>query len=187
MYNLAKKVIRKILREINFVNDIQRKRWKFKTDKNYDFKSVEDGFKNRFEENQDDTIIINRICEAYNKVKVVQKNQPIVYKPSNEWLPIYEKNLKEVIDALSSNDIVKLGSIYRNFWRDPCSTGLVGLSVDLTKHYFGKIITRRHKKLWLNDACYRFQLWSGLLSNTNTVVDLNSLPIGNPYGYYIDG
>ena len=156
-------------------------------DINYDLDSVEKGFAACGEEAQDDSDILNRICAAYNKAKDVQRYASLVYSPSNEWLPIYERQLGEVISVLSNRDIDKLGNIYGNFWRDPCSTGLHGLPVDMKKHFFGKRIGRRYGMLWLNDVLHRYRLWYSLLGNTHEIAALDSPNIGNPYGYFIEG
>lgn len=159
----------------------------FRGDKYYDLDMVDKGFADRREETQDDSEILGRICASYNKAKDVQRHASPVYSPSNEWLPIYEKPLREVIDALTNRDINKLGRIYGNFWRDPCGTGLVGLPIDMNKYFFGRRIARRHKMLFLNDAIYRYRLWHNLLGKTHKVKDLDSPCVGNPYGYFIDG
>lgn len=187
MNNLPKRVLKKILREINFTVDVWLKSRDFKGDKNYDLDLVDKGFAERKKEMQDDSEILNRICVAYKKAKDVQRHVSPVYSPSNEWLPIYERPLKEVIEALTNRDINTLGRIYGNFWRDPCSTGLVGFPINMKKYYFGRRISLRHKMFFLNDELYRYGLWHSLLGNTYSIEDLDSPRIGNPYGYYIDG
>ena len=187
MRNFVKKVINKIKQEVNLTVSVWRNSREFRNYKNYDLDLVDKGFKDRREEVPDDPEILNRICTAYNKAKDVQRHVSPVYRPSNEWLPIYEKPFKEVIDVLTSRDIKKLGRIYGNFWRDPCSTGLVGLPLDMKKCFLGKQIARRHKMLLLNDVLYRHRLWCSLLGNTHSIEDLDSPCFGNPYGVYIDG
>jgi putative sugar O-methyltransferase len=187
MRNLAKKVINGFGWEINYTFGVWLQSRKFRGDKNYDLDLVDKGFADRREEMQDDSEILNRICAAYNKAKDVQRHVSPVYRPSNEWLPIYKRPLREVIEALTNRDINRLGRIYGNFWRDPCSTGLVGLPLDMKKHFFGQRISRRDKMLFLNDTLYRYSLWHSLLGNTHRVEDLDSPCVGNPYGYFIDG
>jgi putative sugar O-methyltransferase len=187
MNHFHRKVINKIIREFKLSIDILRISREFRNDKNYDLSSVEKGFADRNEKMSEDSDLLNRICIAYNKSKKIQRHVSPVYSPSNEWLPIYERPLKEVIDALTKGDLNKLGHIYSNFWRDPCSTGLTGLQIDMQKNFFKGKISLRHKMLWLNDALYRLRLWNRLLGNTHTIEDLDSPNIGNPYGYYYNG
>jgi putative sugar O-methyltransferase len=54
------------------------------------------------------------------------------------------------------------------------------------KHYFGKNINKRDKKIFLYDALHRYKLWKSLSSDKYTVQDLISPRIGNPYGVFID-
>lgn len=187
MRNLPKRIINKICRVINYTVGVWFRSRKFRGLKNYDLDLVDKGFADRREEMQDDSEILERICAAYNKAKDVQRHVSPVYRPSNEWLPIYEKPLKEVIEALASRDIKKLDRIYGNFWRDPCSAGLVGLFLDMNKFFFGRRIARRYKMLFLNDSLYRYRLWQNLSGKTQRIEDLDSPCVGNPYGYFIDG
>lgn len=186
MANLLKRVIGRLKREIEGTVGIWSKSREFKDDRNYNLDLVEKGFVDRTEKIQDDSALLNRICEAYNKAKDVQQHVSPIYRPSNEWLPIYEKPLKEVITALTNRDIDNLSRIYGNFWRDPCSCGLIGFPLDMEKCFFGAQIEQRNKMLFLNDALYRYRLWHSLLGKTHTTADLDSPWIGNPYGYFID-
>lgn len=187
MRNLPKRVLKKILKEINFTIDIWQKNRELKGDKNYDLDIVNRGFAERKEAIFDDSEILTRICVSYNKAKDAQRKVSSVFSPSNEWLPIYEKPLNEVMVALAKKDINTLSRIYRNFWRDSCSSGLIGLPINMKKYYFGRHISLKHKMLFTNDVIHRYKLWQSLLGNTHTIEDLYSPCIGNPYGYYIDG
>jgi putative sugar O-methyltransferase len=186
MNNLLRRVSNKVLQEIDLTFNVWLQSHKFKADKNYDLSLVDKGFAERREEMQNDDDILNRICVAYNKSKDVQRHASSVYRPSNEWLPIYERPLKEVIRVLTIGDINSLSRIYSNFWRDPCSTGLVGLPMNMQKFYATRRISRWRKMLWLNDVLYRYGLWRDLLGSKQSIDDLDSPNIGNPYGFYID-
>jgi hypothetical protein len=78
---------------------------------------------------------------------------------NDEWLPIYKYNLKKVMQALEEFNTSDLDKIYRNFWREPCSTGLVGLPVDMKRSFFGGKISFINKTLYLNDSIHRLNLW----------------------------
>jgi putative sugar O-methyltransferase len=186
MDSLPKRAINKVIREINFQYGIWSKSKEFVQDKNYNLNLVSKGFADRKEEITDDFLILDRICTAYIKAKEVQRQVSHVYAPSNEWLPIYTKYLQGVMEALNKRDLNTLSRIYGNFWRDPCSTGLVGLTFNMEKYYFGKRINRRHKMLYMNDVIHRYRLWYSYLGNTHTIEDLDSPIIGNPYGFYIN-
>jgi len=162
------------------------KAWEFMSDKNYDLNLVERCFADN-RKVLDDVDIIKRIVKAYKKAKAGQKSAPEIYQVGNEWLPIYEKHLKIVMQALENEDIPSLQAIYQNFWRDPCSTGLLGLTGDMKKHYFGRRIQRRYKKLYLFNSLHRMKLWRSLMGRDTSLAELASPAIGNPYYYSIDG
>jgi putative sugar O-methyltransferase len=147
-------------------------------------KCVED----RKELSGDDSALLKRISVAYIKASNDLLAHSEVFRPSNEWLPIYKHNLKEAIQALEECNTSDLDKIYRNFWREPCSTGLVGLPVDMKSSFFGKAqnISYVNKSLYLNDSIHRFNLWKKLLGQRFPIDSLISPVIGNPYGYFID-
>jgi putative sugar O-methyltransferase len=162
------------------------KTWEFMTNKNYDLNLVEQCYADNRKE-LDDIEIIKRIVKAYKKAKAVQKSTPEFYQVGNEWLPIYEKQLKTVMQALENEDIPALRTTYQNFWRDPCSTGLLGFSANMEKHYFGRRLKRRYKKLHLFSGLHRIKLWGSLMGRSASLADLSSPAIGNPFYCYIDG
>jgi hypothetical protein len=173
--------------EVRFAQGVRQKSRQFKDDRNYNLTLIRQNFSDRTRQTNDDTALLERIIVAYNKAKVVQQAAGPSYQVSNEWVPIYETQLGEVMRVLKSRNIVELRRIYGNFFRDRCSSGLIGLPVDMHKHYFTGDIGRTYGMLYMNDAIHRYALWKSLLGNTHTVADLVSPDIGNPYGYFIDG
>ncbi|MBV8895235.1 MAG: hypothetical protein JO051_01900, partial [Acidobacteriaceae bacterium] len=77
--------------------------------------------------------------------------------------------------------------MYRNFFRDPCSTGLVGLPVDMQRCYFSGEIDALHGHFFLSDALHRLDLWRAWTKGRFPVDVLASPAIGNPYGVWVDG
>ena len=157
-----------------------------KNDSNYRLDIVDSCFDNRV------NIINNRemfarIVDSYNKAKEVQIKSPRYYQVSNEWLPVYEKYMGSIMSAMKAKDVDKVMGIYNNFMRDNCSVGLHGLPVDMFKHYFSGNITKKYKKLFVEDSLYRFNLWRKSIGKALGVGALDAPLIGNPYGFYIDG
>ncbi len=93
---------------------------------------------------QDDSVILKRIIAAYKTAKVDQRNAGEAFNVSNEWLPIYERNLGPVMKALLTEDVGELQRMYENFFRDPCSTGLVGLPINMPNVFFGGTIKEKN-------------------------------------------
>lgn len=164
-----------------------RKYFDYRDSPDYRLRFVDMGVADRSSEDSDDTAILERICTAYIKAKAAQAIAAPAYRPSNEWLPIYEKPLQEVMQALAQRAIPTLNRIYRNFWRDPCSTGLLGFPIDMKKNFFSEQIGITAKLMYLNDTQHRFRLWRHLSGGKHPISVLDAPMIGNPYGYYADG
>jgi putative sugar O-methyltransferase len=146
------------------------------------------GFALRQGDQSDDTALLRRICDAYIKAKECQRTASETYKVSNEWLPIYERPLRPVMDALAKSDINALRRMYQNYYRDPCSTGLTGLPVaDMNKCYFRGEIAQKYRHLVLCDVLHRHELWKQETKNAYSIRDLTSPDIGNPCGFFIEG
>ena len=177
---LANKIGNKLIKIIHS----QLVRSELCSDKNYILQSVEDGFAQKRNDVQD-PLIFERIIRSYNKAKAVQFDSPGFYQVSNEWLPIFEVYLGEVMATLKNGNVDRLKSIYNNFFRDPCSVGLHGLPLDMFKCFFSGHISDRHKKLFLTDVLYRHRLWKNLVGPSFGIESLESPLRGNPYGYYI--
>ncbi len=187
---IARRVVRRIRREIRREMDTLRlfreMGPEFRNDSNYRPDIVAQGFLDRAQENVDDSAILKRIVSSYGKAKVAQQNAPAAYQVSNEWLPIYKHNLRGVMEALAKGNLDELAAMYRNFFRDPCSTGLVGLPVNMKNHYLSGKISKRDKLLYLYDVLCRYKLWRSLTGDKYSVQSLASTSIGNPYGLELD-
>lgn len=158
---------------------------KYEGNEFYNLDLVESGFENRNVESTDNKYI-ERIIRSYNLAKDVQLRSGQCYQVSNEWLPIYEAYMGDIINALSSSAVSEVAKIYNNFFRESCSVGLHGLPVDMAKNYFNGKISRKYKKLFLDDFIHRYLLWKSALGKEFTITSLVSPNIGNPYGYNLN-
>jgi putative sugar O-methyltransferase len=188
MYNTTKTIVNKIINRIKFQFEVSRKYKEYKSDINYIANSdISKCFEDRIITSNNDTLLLKRISTAYKKASHDLHSYSKIFHPSNEWLPIYKNNYKEITQALEDGNVDRIDEIYRNFWRESCSLGLVGLPIDMNKTYFKKneAIKSIHKHFYLNDAIYRFNLWMKLNGNRHSIDQLISPMIGNPYGYFI--
>src|ERR1035437_603392 len=160
---------------------------RFGNDPNYRPDLIPQCFAPRTGRTQDDSIILTRIIAAYKAAKLDQRHAGEAFNVSNEWLPIYERNLGPVMRALLAEDIGELQRMYQNFFRDPCSTGLVGLPINMPKALFGGRIKDRYRKYILCDVLHRYDLWKERTGNAYAAEALASPMVGNPYGYTMDG
>ena len=162
---------------------------KYKSDANYRVNiDIAKCFEERINLSGDDATLLMRISSAYKKASKDILASSEIFRPSNEWLPIYNRSYKEIMRALDECNVGEINKIYRNFWRESCSLGLVGLQVNMEKSFFGKAkkISYINKTLYLNDCIHRFNLWRKLLGQRFSIDSLISPMIGNPYGYFIE-
>ena len=138
-------------------------------------------------DDHDDSVILKRIIAAYNLAKVTQKNAGEAFNVSNEWLSIYERNLGPVMKALFSEDAAELQRTYQNFFRDPCSTGLAGLPINIPKLFSGGDIKQKFREYILYNVLHRYELSKQRTGNKYTAAALSAPLVGNPYGPTIDG
>ncbi len=148
--------------------------------------SVTDGFAPRLEMQDDDSELLERICAAY--IRAVQHPKPAseVYKATDWWEEIRQRSLKPVIQALISRDIRALRRIYQNFFRDPCSTGLINVPNGMSKAYFGGTIKDVHRHFYLTDSLRRLDYWSSKTEGRCNIRELSGPKVGNPFGIYLN-
>jgi hypothetical protein len=99
---------------------------RFKGDHRYDLQNVTDGFASRIDTTDDDTELLERICAAYSKAIERQQSAPGAYRPTDWWQQVRQQSLGSVVQALLTRDIPALRTMYRNFFRNSCSAGLLG-------------------------------------------------------------
>jgi hypothetical protein len=159
---------------------------RFAHDPRNNLQSVTEGFASRIEEGSADAALLERICAAYIKAVNQQQRAPEIYRATEWWEKRRINSLKPVIHALVARDIDALGGMYRNFYRDPCSAGLL-ISKSAAKDYFGRTIKDFHRRLHLIDTLYRLDYWKERTGSRFSLRDLSGPNIGNPFGVVLDG
>jgi len=162
-------------------------RRRFKKDPRYDLQRVTAGFANRTDEASDDTPLLERICEAYNKAGSEPHSMFGAYLASESVRRLRQGSLSPSIRALIEHDTVALGEMYRNFYRDPCSAGLLAAPQGMSNAYFGPQIKDFYRHFYLSHVLYRLDYWKYLTSDHFSLKDLAGSGIGNPFGVVIDG
>ncbi|HEV3305047.1 MAG TPA: putative sugar O-methyltransferase [Candidatus Sulfotelmatobacter sp.] len=165
---------------IQAVKDGKRR---FGNDPNFRPDLVPGYFVPRLVDGPDDVLILKRIIAAYKKAKIMQKSSGEAFNVSNEWLPIYERQLGPVMKALLSEDLTELRRMYQNFFRDPCSTGLVGLPIKIPNLFSGGGIKQKFREYIACDVAHRYDLWQSRTGSKYTAAALSAPMVGNPYGY----
>jgi hypothetical protein len=157
-------------------------RRKFKGDPRYNLQNVTDGFASRLDDSRDDTELLERICTAYIKSVERQKSAPDTYKATEWWEQIRRTSLTRVRQALLTRDFPALQEMYRNFYRDSCSAGLLGVPYGMSSSYFGGTIKDVHRHFYLSHVLYRLDYWMAQTDNRFVLSDLTGPPLGNPFG-----
>jgi hypothetical protein len=159
---------------------------RFREDPHYNLAAVTDGFVSRLDYKSDDTALLKRICAAYIKTVEQQKFSPRTYEATTWWEEMRQRSLRPVMHALRSYDINALRAMYRNFFRDPCSTGLIAVPYGMTSAYFGKTIKDVHRRFYLSDVLHRVEYWRAQTAGSFTMRALAGPGIGNPFGAVIE-
>lgn len=179
---------RRVVERRTFNEAISKGKRRFGNDPNFRPDLVPDYFLPRLVDCDDDDVpILKRIIAAYKKAKITQKSSGEAFNVSNEWLPIYERQLGPVMKALLSENVAELQRMYRNFFRDPCSTGLVGLPINMPNLFSGRAIKQQFREYILCDVLHRYELWKKRTANKYPAAALSAPLVGNPYGYTRDG
>jgi putative sugar O-methyltransferase len=160
---------------------------RFRGDARYDLQNVTHGFAPCIDGTADDTELLERICAAYSKAVQQQQSAPEAYKATEWWQDVRQRSLGPVMHALLTRDIVVLRRMYRNFFRDTCSAGLLGAPYGMSKAYFGGKIKDVHRHFYLTHVLYRFDYWKQETNERFTLRDLAGPGVGNPFGVVIDG
>src|SRR5579864_2239130 len=178
---------RRVVHRRAMVQAIEKGKRRFGNDPTFRPDLVPGYFVPRIVEGQDDRFILKRIIAAYKKAKASQKSAGEAFNVSNEWLPIYEGNLGPVMKALLSENVADLQRMYQSFFRDPCSSGLVGLPINIPNLFTGGAIKQKFREYILCDVLHRYDLWKKRTGNKYSAAVLWAPLVGNPYGYTMDG
>lgn len=131
---------------------------------------------------------IEKIAHHYRQWKLAQYDADSVYQVSREWLPIYEKYMGEVMQALQDNQVEQLKTMYEGFFRNPLSTGLHGLHFDMVATYMNPEVPASPEavKKYLENCAFGARNF--LLSCPGTDIEKLVRPaVGNPYSYTMEG
>jgi hypothetical protein len=164
----------------------------FAADPRFNLRSVKDGFglhvadrQAGHTDDQRETVLLERICTAYSKAVNQERSAPKAFRATKWWEQMRQSSLGPVMRALQSRDIEALRRMYRNFFRDPCSAGLVGVPYGMSKPYIDA--NDADLRLYLIDALYRLDYWLAQTDRCFSLCDLAGPGIGNPFGLLMEG
>jgi len=160
---------------------------RFQDDSRYDLQNVEEGFASRLDGSGDDTAILQRICGAYIRAAEQEPFVKKAYRPTGWWKEVRKASLAPVRRALATRDNAALHAMYGNFFRDPCSSGLIGVPYKMNKAYSGQVVDNSIRRFFLSNALHRIDHWKAQTGNRFVLRDLAGPDIGNPFGVSIEG
>jgi putative sugar O-methyltransferase len=158
---------------------------RFRNDARYNLQYVTEGFASRMSDGSDDTALLGRICQAYIAAAEQDSFSRQEYSATGWWQSVRRSSLTPVRRALATCDTAALRAMYQNFFRDPCSAGLIGLP--LAKVFFGETIDDVYRHFFLSDALHRIDYWKNQTGNRFQLRELAAPGLGNPFGVLIDG
>ncbi len=163
---------------------------RLRRDPNFDLVNVDRGLKPRAPTVVPDAgqrlDIARRVVAAYEKATQELHRRSPLYRVSNEWVPIFNKPLRPLLDALAARDAQQLRNLLDNFYRSSISAGLCGLATDMEAAFFRRQPTAYRRQQLLVDALYRYRLLAELMPGLQPQ-SLAVPDVGNPYGVYVDG
>lgn len=160
---------------------------RFGDDTRYNLGSVETGFLPSTLAFPDDSVLLERICDAYARATERRAPAPDPYGASPWWEEVRRQRLEPVRQALRSRQISTLQAMYRNFYRDPCSTGLIAVPYGMTDAYFGKTIPKLQRRYYLFEVLHRVDRWRSETGGRFPLSALAAPDVGNPFGAVIEG
>lgn len=159
-------------------------RKRFRGDPRYDLQNVSRGFASSSEDASSDTLLLERICAAYNAAVAAEPHASTTVEALER---LRQGPLRPSIRALVENDTATLAKAYRNFYRDPCSAGLLAAPHGMSSAYFNGNIKDIYRHFYLSHVLYRFDYWKEITDGRFSLKDLAVPKVGNPFGVTIDG
>ncbi|MFI5097413.1 MAG: putative sugar O-methyltransferase [Candidatus Acidiferrales bacterium] len=156
-------------------------------DVRYDLRNVTAGFAPRGDDRGDDTALLERICKAYIRATDQEPCAKQAYQATAWWQSVRKASLEPVRRALAAGDVKKLRGMYQNFFRDPCSAGLIGVPLRMARAYSGKEVHDVYRRFFLSDALHRIDYWKEQTGGRFDLRNLAGPNVGNPFGALIEG
>lgn len=159
----------------------------FRGDARYDLRNVREGFRSHIEESVNDVPLLQRICAAYKKAVEGEPSASAAYRGQADWRTLREGRLRPFIQALTEGDVTALGRMLPNFYRDPCSSGLLAAPHGMSAEYFGSGIKDIYCDYYLTHVLSRLDYWKDVTAGRFGPKDLAGPGVGNPFGVVIEG
>ena len=129
----------------------------------------------------EDIPLAERIFNAYKKIKLDQKDQSDLYKPSSLWQSLIDKDFNFLLESYQSNDIEKFLFFLQNFGNWDKYLGIE--TQDIIKKYNNNIFLKQFLRKEIFEG--QLKLWKFFHKNSN-INELDMPMHGNQIGAKIN-
>ncbi|WP_321493269.1 putative sugar O-methyltransferase [uncultured Desulfobacter sp.] len=123
--------------------------------------------------------IVSKLIKAFNIVRNDAKTVPEIYRVGENWGNVLKGTWGNFYELSEKNDIVNISEMLSNFCRNPLSHSIMG-----GEGVFNKFINHPGQESWLQ---HNLEVWMALVDGKASLDEVGMPPIGNPYGYNVDG
>jgi putative sugar O-methyltransferase len=123
--------------------------------------------------------VIQRLCDFYRTLKTEQLKQGPLFLPGGEWAD-YLREQERIYAPCRAGNLAGTTALFRNFWRNELGP--------VVKQYatFEKLRTDAAARAkYVDLMAYDYMVWLNLLHAAPS--ELAIPPVGNPWGYVLDG
>ncbi len=127
--------------------------------------------------------LIEKIMEAYRASQAIAESSlPVPYHVGGAWRADINTRRREYLEAFASGDHATLIGLFANFCRNS------GVAGTWSYAYYDDIIrgSKRVKKRYVTALLEDYQVWKDLVEG-GELAEVSAPPIGNAWGYVLDG
>jgi len=122
--------------------------------------------------------LAERLLSAFLRAKEHGEDVPPAYHVGQNWGSVLANSRGQLYDAVRKQDARELAGLLANFCRNDLSYSILG-GVQVFED-----CKRSKTQKWLQ---HNLDVWMGLVDSRATLEEAAMPPIGNPYGYDVDG
>lgn len=123
--------------------------------------------------------VCERLCAFYKAMKRDQPDARAIFQPGGEW-KTYHENKAELYAAWERGDAQATAEGFRDFWR-----GGLGAIVKQYAMYDKLVDDPATRERFSEAMAYDYMIWKNLFHDDPA--ELAVPPVGNPWGYVLDG
>jgi putative sugar O-methyltransferase len=119
-----------------------------------------------------------RLLEAFARARRDARDVPPAFQVGANWEGVLRQSRCSLYDAVEVGDVEQLAGLLGNYFRNCLSDSILG-----GEKAYRSFLSSRHDT-WLQ---HNLEVWMALVDGQASIRDAGLPPIGNPYGYLVDG